>query len=100
MLLGHLRRCSDADPEAVVLLERARAELSTGLAELRELARGIHPEVLTERGLEPALRSLAARAPAPVELAADADERLRAEFPCLPHALAALILGCGPGCCP
>ncbi len=78
VLLGHLRRRLDADPEAVVLLERAQAELSTGLAELRELARGIHPAVLTERGLEPALRSLAARAPVPVELAADADERLPA----------------------
>ncbi len=37
-------------------------------AELRELARGIHPAVLTERGLAPAIASLAARAPVPVEV--------------------------------
>ena len=41
-------------------------ELQTSLGELRELARGIHPAVLTERGLEPALHALAARAPVPV----------------------------------
>ena len=40
-----------------------------GLEELRELARGIHPVVLTERGLGPALDSLVARAPLPVEAA-------------------------------
>ena len=78
VLLGHLRRRLDADPEAVALLERAQSELSTGLAELRELARGIHPAVLTERGLEPALRSLATRSPVPVTLTADPGERLPA----------------------
>ncbi len=49
-------------------LTRAGEELSHALQELRELARGIHPAVLTERGLEPALRALADRAPVPVEL--------------------------------
>jgi PAS domain S-box-containing protein len=49
-------------------LERAGEELSQALQELRELARGIHPAVLTERGLEPAVRALADRAPVPVEL--------------------------------
>jgi len=44
--------------------------------ELRELARGIHPAVLTERGLEPALQALAARAPVPVELSPGPHERL------------------------
>ena len=53
---------SDAD------LERAGEELAHALQELRELARGIHPAVLTERGLEPAVRALADRAPLPVEL--------------------------------
>ena len=43
-------------------------ELGQALEELRELARGIHPAVLTERGLEPAVESLANRAPLPVEL--------------------------------
>ena len=49
-------------------LGRAGEELAHALQELRELARGIHPAVLTERGLEPALRALADRAPVPVEL--------------------------------
>ena len=44
------------------------AELSAGLAELRELARGIHPAVLSERGLEPAVEGLVARSPVPAQL--------------------------------
>ena len=49
---------------------RARARSSpTALEELRELARGIHPAVLTDRGLDAALEGLAARSPLPVELA-------------------------------
>ena len=51
-------------------------ELSHALQELRELARGIHPAVLTERGLEPAVRALADRAPLPVELDVSIRERL------------------------
>ena len=46
---------------------RRRTSCATSLAELRELARGIHPAVLTDRGLEPALRTLADRAPVPVD---------------------------------
>jgi PAS domain S-box-containing protein len=49
-------------------LERFGDELSEASAELRELARGIHPAVLTDRGLAPAIASLAARAPVPVEI--------------------------------
>ena len=56
-------------------LERAGEELSHALQELRELARGIHPAVLTERGLEPAVRAVADRAPIPVELDVDAGRR-------------------------
>jgi signal transduction histidine kinase len=48
---------------AVALLQSAREELTEALAELRELARGIHPAVLTERGLDYALTALAERAP-------------------------------------
>ncbi|HEX6651138.1 MAG TPA: sensor histidine kinase [Thermoleophilaceae bacterium] len=51
------------------LLETAGQELDSALAELRELARGIHPAVLTDRGLATALETLASRAPVPVELA-------------------------------
>jgi PAS domain S-box-containing protein len=58
-----------ADPAAAdELLERASGELAHALEELRELARGIHPAVLTERGLGAALESLAVRMPLPVEL--------------------------------
>jgi signal transduction histidine kinase len=51
-----------------LLLDGAIDELGTGLKELRELARGIHPAVLSERGLAPALESLANRAGLPVML--------------------------------
>ena len=58
-----------SSPEAAgELLEQASVELSVALEELRELARGIHPAVLTDRGLEAALRSLADRTPIPVEV--------------------------------
>ena len=68
-----------SDPEgATELLGGARDELAQALAELRELARGIHPAVLTDRGLRPALEALRSRAPIPVEIVAD-DERYPAE---------------------
>ena len=60
-------RVDDASA-AAPLLDGAMAELEAALAELRELARGIHPAVLTDRGLGPALEGLAARATVPVEL--------------------------------
>ena len=71
-------RASSAEPGSQTggLLDSAMAELTAGLAELRELARGIHPAVLTERGLEPALTGLAARAPLPVTISGDAGGRL------------------------
>jgi PAS domain S-box-containing protein len=65
------------DPAAAEqVLAGAAEELTQALAELRELARGIHPAVLSDRGLGPALEALADRAPVPVELSADLDERL------------------------
>jgi signal transduction histidine kinase len=57
-------------------LGHAREELGRATAELRELARGIHPAVLTELGLVPALRTLVRRAPLPVELDYTEEERL------------------------
>jgi signal transduction histidine kinase len=48
------------------------------LADLRELARGIHPSILTDRGLEPAIRALADRSPVPVDADVEIDERLPA----------------------
>ena len=64
------------DGELAAMLDRAQEELQTSLGELRELARGIHPAVLTDRGLEPALDALVTRAPVPVTLEADGGERL------------------------
>ena len=58
------------------LLEQMRSELLGALSELRELARGIHPAVLTERGLGPALDALAGRAHLPVDLGDLPGERL------------------------
>ena len=53
-LLVQARKRVDSDAEATSILERAQSELQTSLGELRELARGIHPAVLTGRGLDPA----------------------------------------------
>ena len=65
------------DPEgAERMLDGASAELDAALEELRELARGIHPAVLSDRGLDAALETLARRAPLPVELNRDSYERL------------------------
>jgi signal transduction histidine kinase len=67
----------DGDPAAVRdLVAAAQTELGQALEELRELARGIHPAVLSERGLGPALSGLVARAPVVVELAELPSERL------------------------
>ena len=65
------------DPDgAEAMIAGAQEELTLALAELRELARGIHPAVLSDRGLEPALAALAGRSPVPVEVARTPDERL------------------------
>jgi signal transduction histidine kinase len=61
--------------EAASLLDEASAELEQATAELRELARGIHPGLLTDRGLVTAVEALASRATVPVELSADVDPR-------------------------
>jgi PAS domain S-box-containing protein len=58
----------DLPPDARLELGVVQTELQTGLAELRELAHGLHPAVLSDRGLEHALRSLAQRAAVPVDL--------------------------------
>lgn len=59
----------ERDPSAArTVLARVREHLDSGLAELRDLARGIHPTVLSDRGLEAALEALVQRAPVPVTL--------------------------------
>lgn len=65
------------DPEgARELLDEATIEAEAATAELRELARGIHPAVLSDRGLPAALKALAARMPMPVELVEAPSARL------------------------
>ena len=76
LLLRSARTRAKDDQELAAMLDRAQDELQTSLGELRELARGIHPAVLTDRGLEPALDALVARAPVPVTLEMEAAERL------------------------
>ena len=72
------KRLEDGDPAADALLASADEEARAALAELRDLARGIHPAVLTERGLAPALEDLANRASMPVEVLAAPEQRLAA----------------------
>jgi signal transduction histidine kinase len=72
LALGLLKRAAATDPAgAERLVEGAVTELDAALAELRELARGIHPGVLSDHGLEPALSALADRAPLPVDVDAE-----------------------------
>jgi signal transduction histidine kinase len=73
--LGALERQLASQPGPLGLLQEARRELDQSLRELRELARGIHPAVVTERGLSAALDDLASRAPIPVELDVELEAR-------------------------
>jgi signal transduction histidine kinase len=74
------RQVGDDNPELEGVLGRAVAELQVAVEELRELARGVHPAVLTEEGLAGALESLAARTPLPVKIDAAPEERLPSEI--------------------
>ncbi len=69
----------EGDPATTAeLLDEAMDELAAATAELRELARGIHPAVLTDRGLAAALDGLAERSPVPVQILGAPSERLPA----------------------
>jgi signal transduction histidine kinase len=61
--------------DATELIDRIEGKLSAALEELQELARGIHPGILTDRGLSAALQALASRAPLPIECELDLPER-------------------------
>jgi len=61
---------------ATAQLERARGEIDTSLDELREIAQGIHPAVVTGHGLAVALEQLAARAPVPARISVEIEGRL------------------------
>jgi signal transduction histidine kinase len=77
LLLSAATRAADGDDRDHLsgLLGRLRVELDAGLAELRDLARGIHPALLSDRGLRAAVDSLAARSPIPVTVHGDIAER-------------------------
>jgi signal transduction histidine kinase len=66
----------EGDTKAAFRLEQARREIAMSLEELREVARGIHPAVVTGHGLEIALEQLAARAVVPVRLRVEVEGRL------------------------
>ena len=89
MDLGMALEKFESDPEgARALVGDAHAELQRAIAELRSLARGIHPAVLTDRGLDAALSALAARSPTPVTL----DVRLHERPPASVEATAYFIV--------
>jgi signal transduction histidine kinase len=76
MDLGMARAKFDSDPDAArALLDDAHGEAKQAIVELRDLARGIHPVALTDRGLPGAIPGLAARVPVPVDVRVDVDER-------------------------
>jgi signal transduction histidine kinase len=66
--LARTRAGGDIDPELAASLDEATAEARAALTELRELAHGIHPQILTGSGLGPAIDSLAARSPVEVSV--------------------------------
>jgi signal transduction histidine kinase len=70
------KRAAAGDAEAAELVRQAGDEAGLALKELRDLARGIHPAILTNRGLPAALDDLAGRASVPVEVTAAPNERL------------------------
>ncbi|MGW7020825.1 sensor histidine kinase [Streptomyces decoyicus] len=76
MDLGLAREKLAEDPEAAAkMVDEAHGEVKTALQELRDLARGIHPAILTDRGLGPALSALSARCTVPVTVTVDLDHR-------------------------
>ena len=78
MELGRAKaKFADDVDAAAALVDQAHAEAKAALVELRELVRGVHPPVLTDRGLDAALSGLAARCPVPVALQVDVPVRPR-----------------------
>ncbi|MFF8646736.1 sensor histidine kinase [Streptomyces griseoluteus] len=76
MGLGLAKEKLHHDPEtAARMVEEAHGEVKTALKELRDLARGIHPAVLTDRGLDAALSAIATRCTVPVTLTVDLPTR-------------------------
>jgi signal transduction histidine kinase len=93
MDLGMALEKFETDPDAArSLVGDAHRELQRAVGELRNLARGIHPAVLTDRGLDAALSALAARSPVPVHLAVDLRERPPASIEAIAYFIVAEAL--------
>ena len=75
MRLGMLEARSDVDPAVRQAVTEAKQEVASSLSELRDIARGLYPAVLSGHGLAVALESVAAQAPVPVRLRIRLDER-------------------------
>jgi signal transduction histidine kinase len=76
MDLGMARQKISTDPEAArALVEEAHEEAKRTSADIRDLVRGIHPAVLSDRGLDAAISALADRCPVPVEVDVELDRR-------------------------
>jgi signal transduction histidine kinase len=86
------RRLDGAGGEVADVLAHAVDSLQGAIEELRELARGVHPAILSEEGLGPALRSLAARASLPVQVVAAPERRLPQELESAAYFVAAEAL--------
>lgn len=77
MDLGRAREKMDSDPEgARRIIDESHVQAKQVLTEMRDLVRGIHPAVLTDRGLDAAISAIAGRASVPVRVDVDLDERL------------------------
>lgn len=80
MTIGMARSKFDSEPEAArALLEQAHIEAKASITELRQLARGIHPAVLTDRGLDAALSAVASRCAVPTQLSVEVPGRVAPE---------------------
>src|SRR3954452_15701675 len=76
MNLGRAKAKLDSDPEAAAeLIAAAHQDAKDSITALRNVVRGVHPAVLTDRGLDAALSALAARSPVPVRLDVDVPTR-------------------------
>ncbi len=77
MTLGRAKSKLDSSDQSALaeLIDEAHADAKLAVSELRDLARGIYPAVLADRGLDAALSALAARSPVPVDVQVDVDPR-------------------------
>jgi signal transduction histidine kinase len=93
MDLGRARARFADDPEAArAIVDQAHAEAKEALAELRNLVRGVHPPVLTDRGLDAALSGLAALSPVPVAVNVDVPRRPTASIEAIAYFVVAEAL--------